>query len=217
MIPLRPGTWVVGEGLTPCRRCPACNRGESTWCVEPEHSGMSFDGGFAPLAWVPARALHPVNPGAYVLVEPAASVLRAAGTIVDNSNENRDGRPSAIVARRRGPGPSGLPTPVVLRPEPFPRRTLQDCQNRIKWGMRPAEPRCKREEERPRAAELSGLADQCSLASPLGRQQAMIGGLQKRRPCHRRVDGGGDARGSTQTKAGNTQPVGPLPIRKACL
>ncbi len=82
---LNSGTWVVVEGLIPCRRCRSCNRGQSNRCVAPEHSGMSFDGGFAPLAWVPERALYPVNPGphpeAYVLVEPAASVLRAVEAV----------------------------------------------------------------------------------------------------------------------------------------
>lgn len=76
-----PGQWAVVEGLTPCRQCPECNRGHSNWCRAPEHSGITYNGGFAPWSWVPVHALHPVEPrylpAAYVFVEPASSVIRA--------------------------------------------------------------------------------------------------------------------------------------------
>ena len=84
-----PGQSVVIEGMTPCRRCRACNLGRSNWCETPEHSGVTYNGGFAPWSWVPRTAAHPVSPRdhpeAFVFVEPAASVMRAVEAIQSGS------------------------------------------------------------------------------------------------------------------------------------
>jgi len=68
-----------------CGRCAACRSGRLNLCEQAQAFGITFDGAFAELLRVPARALEGGNvmpvpadadPGAISLVEPLACVLR---------------------------------------------------------------------------------------------------------------------------------------------
>lgn len=78
---IEPGSAHLCYGPIGCGRCPACARGEDTYCHHPDRvgylaTGLGRDGGMAEYMVVPARNLVPLGEG----VEPvAAAPLADAG------------------------------------------------------------------------------------------------------------------------------------------
>nr|CAI59982.1 putative dehydrogenase [Streptomyces tenjimariensis] len=75
------GRAVVGEGITPCRRCARCREGRYNLCQDLDEVGFTRAGAFADAFTVPAGNLRPLPPGLSgaegCLLEPLCVALHA--------------------------------------------------------------------------------------------------------------------------------------------
>jgi NADPH2:quinone reductase len=78
-----------------CFTCEPCRRGDFLQCVNAEITGLTFDGGYAEYATVPAEALAAV-PADLDAVD--AAPLLCAGVTTYNALRNSDARPGDVVA-----------------------------------------------------------------------------------------------------------------------
>lgn len=105
-----PGDRVVVDPNIPCRQCPACHRGETHLCTDPEAIGVTRNGGLATSVIVPAAQAYRIPDGlstlAASLTEPLACALHA----VDRTSLRPGG--TAVVI---GAGPIGLLCTSLLR------------------------------------------------------------------------------------------------------
>lgn len=134
---LREGDRVFVAPNISCGVCPACRRGYRNVCADFEAFGITFDGAFADMVRIPARAIRQGNvfplpeghdPAAISAVEPLACVLRgqravrlAEGDAVLICGAGPIGRLHAELARATG-------ARRVMVSEPHPQRRAQAAE-----------------------------------------------------------------------------------------
>ena len=100
---LKPGDRVTVMSMLPCRRCHYCRQGMGNLCLNWEHVGITFNGGFAEYTKVPEdiafKLPENVSDEAGAFVEPLAIVVNAFERL-------RLGLTSVVVVI--GPGTLGL-------------------------------------------------------------------------------------------------------------
>ncbi|WP_049984544.1 alcohol dehydrogenase [Halorubrum sp. BV1] len=95
------GAWESGERVGAgwhgghCFTCDPCRRGQFLQCENAEVTGLTFDGGYAEYATVPAEALAAI-PDDLDAVD--AAPLLCAGVTTYNALRNSDARPGDLVA-----------------------------------------------------------------------------------------------------------------------
>lgn len=81
----KPGDRVSVEGYLTCGKCFYCRMGATNLCTTHEQMGLTHSGGFAEYVAAPGRSCHRlpdhVTLEEAVLVEPAATVVRAIGRV----------------------------------------------------------------------------------------------------------------------------------------
>ena len=95
----------VGRHGGHCFECEPCRRGEFTACENGDITGLTYDGGYAEYATVPAEAVATV-PEALDAVD--AAPLLCAGVTTYNALRNTDARPGDLVAVQGIGGPGHL-------------------------------------------------------------------------------------------------------------
>src|SRR5208283_4186446 len=98
-----PGTdpWKIGDRVGVgwhgghCRICDSCRRGDFITCVKLQIPGISYDGGYAEFAYVPAEALAHIPEA---LTPEEAAPIMCAGVTTFNALRNSGARPGDLVA-----------------------------------------------------------------------------------------------------------------------